>query len=207
MKALNALESLKLVSKYGIKTVKSVPAKTAMEAAAASRETGFPCAMKILSEKVIHKSDKGGVALHLENETEVKKAFLEMQKINGFEGALVQKMLSGTEIIIGGKKDEQFGPTILFGLGGIFVEVFKDYSVRICPITRKDALEMVQEIKGYKLLEGYRGRPKANQKELIDTLLKTNHLLMEEKSIQELDINPLMVTRNGIYAVDARIII
>ena len=144
MKLLSLTESIKLVKKYGVQFAPSRQAGTAEEAARAAEELGFPVALKLISSKISHKTDIGGVALNIENSAGARKAFARMRKLRGFKGVLVQKMVRGKEIIIGGKRDEQFGPTILFGLGGIFVEVFKDYTVRVCPITVRDAREMVQ---------------------------------------------------------------
>ncbi len=207
MNALNLAESLKTIKKYGIHTTEFWEATDEKQALFAAQQTGFPAAMKIVSTKINHKSDAGAVKLNLKNAEETTRAFSELSKLEGFEGVIVQPMVFGTEIIIGGKQDEQFGPTILFGLGGIFVEVFKDYSIRICPITKKDAKEMIAEIKGLPLLLGARGRPKANLAEIENTLLKVSKMLLKEKQIRELDINPLMATPDGVTAVDARIIL
>ncbi|MDO8633879.1 MAG: acetate--CoA ligase family protein [archaeon] len=207
MAVLNILDSLELAKKYGLKTAPFQVAKSEEDAMKAAQSTGYPLAMKIISPKISHKTEKGGVKIGLKNEEELKNAFREMQALVGFEGVLVQPMVFGTEIIIGGKIDDQFGPTILFGLGGIFVEVLKDYSLRICPITRSDAREMIHEIKGYAVLAGARGKPQANFKEIENALLNTSKLLMKEKQVKELDFNPLMVNEKEAVCVDARIIV
>ena len=207
MKLLSLTESIKLVKKYGVQFAPSRQAGTAEEAAKAAEELGFPVALKLISSKISHKTDIGGVALNIENSAGARKAFARMRKLRGFKGVLVQKMVRGKEIIIGGKRDEQFGPTILFGLGGIFVEVFKDYTVRVCPITVRDAREMVQGIKAYPILAGFRSKKGVNIKAIEKDLLKVNRLLMKEKNIRELDINPLIASAKGVTAVDARVVV
>ncbi|AJF59532.1 MAG: acetyl-CoA synthetase I subunit beta [archaeon GW2011_AR10] len=207
MKLLSLTESIKLVKKYGVQFAPSRQAGTAEEAARAAEELGFPVALKLISSKISHKTDIGGVALNIENSAGARKAFARMRKLRGFKGVLVQKMVRGKEIIIGGKRDEQFGPTILFGLGGIFVEVFKDYTVRVCPITVRDAREMVQGIKAYPILAGFRSKKGVNIKAIEKDLLKVNRLLMKEKNIRELDINPLIASAKGVTAVDARVVV
>ncbi|MBI4045039.1 MAG: acetate--CoA ligase family protein [Candidatus Diapherotrites archaeon] len=207
MTTLNLAESLKLAQKYGIKTPAFHTAMTESEALKAAAKTGYPLALKVISSSITHKTEKGGVKINLRNEEELEKAFMELAALEEFEGALVQPMASGTEIIIGGKVDDQFGPTILFGLGGIFVEVLKDYSLRICPITRSDAREMIHEIRGFTVLAGARGKPAANLKEIENALLNTSRLLMKEKQVRELDFNPLMVNEKEAVCVDARIIV
>ncbi len=205
MPALSLQESLKLLQKYKIPTAKSEYCKNEKQLSAATKRLKFPLAMKIVSPKILHKTDAGGVKLNIKNEKEALKAFTQLKKLSSFQAALVQEMASGTQLIIGGKFDAQFGPTILFGLGGIFVETLKDVSVRICPITRQDAKEMYSEIKGYAILKGARGEPPIKFKALEDILLKTNNLLLKEK-IKELDINPLFADGKKIVAVDARVI-
>ncbi len=207
MQSLNILESMNTLQKHGIKTAEfhhAIDDQLAMEIA---EKIGFPIVMKAVSASIIHKTEAGAVKVGLSDVYQVKEAFNKMKELQGFQGVLIQKMIKGTEVIIGGKKDDQFGPTILFGLGGIFVEVLKDYSLRICPITRKDAREMIHEIKGLPLLLGVRGNPKANLNEIENTLLKVSKMLVKENKIMELDINPLMATENELIAVDARIII
>ena len=151
--------------------------KTADEAELAGAELGYPLVMKIVSPDVIHKSDVGGVILNIKDGQEVKDAFRRIYDIKvmtgcRFEGALLEKMApQGIETIIGAKLDQQFGPVIMFGLGGIFVEVFKDISFRIAPITRDDAMDMVSELKAYVILKGIRGRKPSDVDAIFDALL------------------------------------
>lgn len=205
MPALSLEQSFNLLQKYSIPTVKGYFCKNTKQLSTATKKLGFPLAMKIVSPKILHKTDAGGIKLNLQNEKQVQKAFEQLKKLPGFEGAFIQEMLHGHQIIIGGKRDSQFGPTILFGLGGIFVEIFKDVSVRICPVTRADVREMYSEIKGYAILKGARGEKPINFHALEEILLKANKLMMKEK-ISELDINPLFCFDDKIVAVDARVI-
>lgn len=207
MATLNLFDSMRIAKKYGIKFVETIPAKTEKQAIAACKKTGYPAAMKLVSSKISHKTDAGGVILNINSDKEAAKAFNKLKKLAGFEAAAVQKMIKGIEVIIGGKTDENFGPTILFGLGGIFVETFKDYSLRVCPISPLDAKEMVQEIKAIQILKGARGKKGANIPLIEKTLISTSKMLLKEKKIKELDINPLIATPTALVAVDARIVV
>ncbi len=212
---LTEFESKKILKQAGISVVETRLAKTQKEAVLLSRKMGFPVALKITSPDVIHKSDSGGVMLSINSVTEVKKAYNEILKRVKkqypdavIHGVSVQKMARpGTEVIIGTSKDPQFGPVIMFGLGGIFVELLKDVSFRIIPLERKDALEMIKEIKGYPLLQGYRGKEPANISALVEIILKISKLIEENPQIRELELNPIFVYRDKAVGVDARIIL
>lgn len=212
---LTEFESKRILKQAGISVVETKLAKTPKEAVSLSQKIGFPVALKITSPDVIHKSDSGGVKLSLNNATQVKKAYDEILKKVRKEypdatvhGVSVQKMVRpGTEVIIGTTKDPQFGPVIMFGLGGIFVEVFKDVSFRIVPVSQRDAQEMIQETKGYPLLQGYRGKEPANIPVLVEMILKVSKFVEENPQIKELDLNPIFAYADGAVAVDARIIL
>ncbi len=205
MVLLDLLESRRLLERNGIKFAKGELVSKEAQLENACKRIGFPLAMKIYSPKISHKTDIGGIKLNIQNQEQAKAAFKQLSRIPSFKGAYLQKMLSGTEIIIGGKRDAQFGPVVLFGLGGIYVELLKDVSMRVCPITSNDAEEMIGEIKGYALLSGARGKQKANLQKIKSYLLKVSKLMMKEK-IAELDINPLFASGNEIIAVDARVV-
>jgi acyl-CoA synthetase (NDP forming) len=171
--------------------------------------------MKIVSPDIIHKSDVGGVIVDVKNEKGVKDAYAKIMKnVKEYvpkakvEGVLVEEMApQGTETIIGCIKDPQFGPAIMFGLGGIFVEVLKDVTFRIAPITEDEAMEMISEIKAYPLLKGYRNTPPADIRSISRILLDTSKLATDHPEIKELDLNPVMVYEKGAKTVDARIIL
>jgi acyl-CoA synthetase (NDP forming) len=208
-------EAKNLCGYYGMPITKILVAKTEEEAVKAAEDIGFPIVLKIVSPQVLHKSDAGGVLINIENEAGIRggynkilenvKAHVPDAKITGI---LVQEMApNGTEVIVGSTNDPTFGPTIMFGLGGIFVEILKDVSFRLAPITKVDAEEMVKEIKAYKILEGVRGMPPVDQDTIVNLLLSTSKMLMECPEINELDLNPVLVYEKGAKIVDARIIL
>jgi acyl-CoA synthetase (NDP forming) len=212
---LTEFESKKILKQAGISVVETKLAKTQKEAVSLTRKMGFPVVLKITSPDVIHKSDLGGVKLSLKNVTEVKRAYDEiLKKVKKqypnavVHGVSVQKMARpGIEVIVGTSKDPQFGSVIMFGLGGVFVELLKDVSFRVIPVERKDAQEMINEIKGYPILEGYRGKDPADISALVEIILKISKLVEENSQIKELELNPVFAYRDKAVAVDARIIL
>lgn len=208
-------EAKTVCSEYGIPVTKLKIAKTAEEAAKFSEEIGYPTVLKIVSPDVLHKFDVGGVILNVNSREDARNAYNKIienvkkhkpdAKINGI---IVQEMApQSTEVIVGAIKDPQFGPTLMFGFGGIFVEVMKDVAFRIAPITEKDAQEMITEIKAYPILRGYRGQPPADIDTIAKILVNTSRLVMDHQEIKELDLNPVMVYEKGAKTVDARIIL
>ena len=200
---------------YGIPVTVFKLAKNQEEAAEVARQIGFPVVLKIVSPDIIHKSDAGGVKVNLKEAEEVRSAYGRIlenaKKYNDaarIEGILVQEMApQSTEVIVGAIKDPQFGQTLMFGLGGIFVELLKDVTFRIAPITQEDALEMVTKVKAYPLLTGYRNMPPADLDAIINVLVNTSRLVMDYPEIKELDLNPVMAYEKGAKTVDARIIL
>jgi acetate---CoA ligase (ADP-forming) subunit beta len=212
---LTEIEAKSVFSEAGISTVKTVLAPSQKEAVAISNEIGYPVVLKVASPDITHKSDAGGVKVGLKTAAEVKKAYGEImasikQKYPAakIDGVSVQNMARpGVEIIIGMFKDPQFGPVVMFGLGGIFVEVLKDVSFRIIPIIRRDAAEMIKEIKGYALLQGYRGHEPADIPSLENILLKVSALVESTPGLKEIDLNPVFAYKDSAVAVDARIVL
>ncbi len=208
-------EAKTVCMEYGIPVTKFEVARSETEAVQFAREIGFPIVLKIVSPDVIHKFDVGGVVLNLNSETEVRTAYNEIlgnvkkhKPKAKIIGILVQEMApESTEVIVGATKDPQFGPALMFGLGGIFVEVLKDVTFRIAPISKSDAREMITEVKAYPILKGYRGQPPADVETIVNILLNTSKLVMEHQKIKELDLNPIMVYKKGAKTVDARIIL
>ncbi|RLI77086.1 acyl-CoA synthetase (NDP forming) [Archaeoglobales archaeon] len=199
-------ESKELLEKHGIKTARCIFVQDENEAIKAAKSIGFPVVMKVASREILHKSDVGGVILNVNNESEAKKAFNKLMSIEDVEGVNVQPMLKkGIEIIIGVTHDEQFGSVLMFGLGGIFVEVLKDVSFRLIPLTKQDAEEMIKETKGYRLLEGCR-ECKGDVNALIELILKVSDVV-ENESILEMDLNPVFVYEKGYVVADARIVV
>lgn len=215
MAVLTELESKNLLSKVGIHVNETVFAGSREEAVAAGKELGFPVVLKIVSPDIIHKSDSGGVKLDLKTAAQVGKAYDDILKAArarfpeaSLRGVSVQKMAPpGVEVIIGVSQDEQFGPVLMFGLGGIFVEVLKDVSFRIIPLTQRDAAEMIREIKGYSLLEGIRGREPVDVSCLEEMIMGISRFVEARPEVRELDLNPVFAYKDSVVAVDARIVI
>ena len=212
---LTEVESKQVLEEAGIPVAVAQLAKTADEAAQVASRVGFPAVLKIVSPEITHKSDIGGVKVGLGSAEEVRTAFAEIvaaaRKADPkaqIEGVAVQKMApAGTEVIVGMSKDPQFGPVLMFGLGGIFVEVLKDVAFRIVPLEPRDARQMVREIKGFPVLEGVRGQPPADVAALEGMILKLSEFVEAHPEIEELDLNPVFAYADGVIAVDARIVI
>jgi acyl-CoA synthetase (NDP forming) len=212
---LTEIEAKELLKQAGINVVETKLAASREEAIAISRQLGFPVALKIASADVIHKSDAGGVKLNLKTALQVGKAWDAIMKSikkaypdARIEGVSVQAMAKpGVEVIIGMSKDAQFGPVLMFGLGGVLVEILKDVSFRIVPLTKRDAAEMVRDIKGFPLLQGYRGSEPVDVANLENMLLKVSAFAEQTPEIKELDLNPVFAYKDGAVAVDARVIL
>jgi acyl-CoA synthetase (NDP forming) len=212
---LTEIEAKQIMQAAGIKTVATRLAASQKEAAAVSAEIGFPVVLKIASPEITHKSDAGGVKTGLKSAADVRQAYRDiMASVRAkypkakIEGVSVQSMARpGIEIIIGMSRDAQFGPVIMFGLGGIFVEVLKDVAFRLIPVSRYDAEEMIKEIRGYALLNGYRGQEPAHIPSLVDVLLKVSELVDKTPEIKEIDLNPVFAYKDSAMAVDARIVL
>lgn len=214
MKTLNIVESRKILEKHGVKFADSRLSKNIDEALMIANSIGYPIVLKVVSNEISHKTDVGGVAVGIQNDRDLEDAFRKMMSIvkrkaakAKVQGVLVQKMIQdGVNVLIGGKKDSQFGQVVAFGLGGIFVEVMEDVAFRIAPIEKKEALEMMAETKGFKVLDGYRG--KSYDIDTLATLVsKISKMLDKRKDIVELDINPVIALKKGAIAVDARIVV
>jgi len=212
---LTEVESKELLREAGIPVIETRLARTKKEAVSLSREMGFPVALKIVSPDIIHKTESGGIRLGLKNVNQVANAYREILSSvtrnllrTNILGVSVQAMARhGIEVIIGMTKDPQFGPVMMFGLGGILVELLKDVSFRIVPLSRVDAKEMVEEIKGFPLLGGFRGQEGVSISTLEDIILRVSDMVDKTPGIRELDLNPVLAYKDGAIAVDARIIL
>ncbi len=209
-KILTEHETKKLLARYGISVTKEQIATSVNEAFAIALQIGTPVAMKISSPDIPHKSDVGGVVLNVKKEyvgvtyTKIISRVKKLAPDARIEGILVQQMAPpGQEAIVGLKKDAQFGHAIMFGLGGIFVEVYRDVSFRVVPIDKSDALEMMSEVKGFAILKGIRGKKPVDIEAIADVLVSVSKMA-EKENIIELDINPLIANESGAIAVDAR---
>ena len=215
-KPLTELEAKEFLEKYGIPFPRRAVAKTEDEAVQKAHEIGYPVVFKILSPDIIHKTDVGGVKIGIKNDDEARDAFREImenvkQKMPNarIEGILVEEMVQGGhEVIIGGLQDPTFGPVIMFGgLGGIYVELFKDVTFRLAPIDYDEAEEMIKETKGYKVLMGFRGKEQANIEILKDLIVKTSKIIAENQNILELDLNPVRIFKDKAVVLDAKILV
>ena len=212
---LTEIEAKELLKQAGINVIDTKLATSREEAISISRQFGFPVVLKIASPDIVHKSDAGGVKLGLNTSKQVAKAYDDIlaairreYPLAVIQGVAVQKMARpGVEVIIGMSKDPQFGPVLMFGLGGILVEILKDVSFRIVPLTRRDASEMIKEIKGYALLEGYRGQEPVDVSNLEELLMKVSAFVEQNPEVKELDLNPTFAYSDGAVAVDARVIL
>ena len=215
--ALDEASGKALLAAYGVAVPQSLIVKGAHDVDAVFNTLHPPLVVKIMSPDILHKSDVGGVKVGLQSAAEIKAAINTMAaspKIKGarIDGYLLEEMApAGQEMVIGGLRDADFGPMLMVGLGGIFVEVLRDVSFRICPITRLDAEEMLDDLKSVAILDGARGRKAVSREAIIEVLLKVggeNGLLMQHADdIVEADINPLIVSAHGAVAVDARFIL
>lgn len=212
---LTEIEAKQMLEDAGVPVSPARLAKTRAEAMQVASKLGFPIVLKIVSPQITHKSDVGGVALGLASADEVGAAFdrvvasAKQHVLDAtIDGVAVQRMeKQGTEVIIGVTKDPQFGPVLMFGLGGVLVEVLKDVAFRIVPIVERDARQMIEELKGYPLLQGYRGQDPADIGKLQALLLKVSSFIEAHPEVAELDLNPVFAYKDGAIAVDARIVI
>ncbi len=214
-RVLTEVESKEMLGAAGIPVVETRLARNMKEAVAISRAMGYPVALKVMSEDVVHKSDAGGVKLGLQNNSQVEKAYSAMMASikaaypgAGIDGVSVQRMARpGVEIIVGMSKDPQFGPVLMFGLGGVLVELLKDVSFRIVPVTKFDAQEMIREIKGFPMLQGFRGSKPCDLDAIENLIVSVSDFVERNPQMKELDLNPVFAYEDGVVAVDARIVL
>ncbi|MFQ5990305.1 MAG: acetate--CoA ligase family protein [Candidatus Methylomirabilales bacterium] len=206
-------EAYELLAAYGVSVPPHRSVSSADEAEKAATEIGYPVVAKIVSPDILHKTEAGGVLLNLHDAAAVKAAYAQItdharQGKAAVRGVLISRMAPpGTEVIIGITQDPQFGPVVMFGLGGIFVEVYQDVSFRLIPLTERDAAAMIQEIKASPILHGVRGRKPADLEAITDLLLKVSKITQENPEIAEMDLNPVLVHEKGLTVVDARVLL
>jgi len=212
---LTEIESKQLLASLGIPTTDTRLAPSREDAMAVSREVGYPCVLKVSSPDITHKSDAGGVKVGLADETQVAEAFDAIMAScrakypeATIDGVTVQDMAPpGLEVIVGMATDPQFGPVLMFGLGGVWVEVLKDVSFRLVPLTREDARAAITEIRSARLLEGFRGSDPVDVTALEDILLRVSEFVAATPEVREMDLNPIFAYPDGAVAVDARVIL
>ena len=210
---LTEFESKLVLQEIGIPVTKQelVDAKEAAVLEAA-KKIGYPVVAKLMVEDISHKSDVGAVKLNIKNDDDLKKALNELLAIKTSSTSprvSIQEMAAApiTEVIIGMTTDPQFGPALMFGIGGILVELIKDVSFRIAPVSRFDCEEMIRAIQGFPLLDGFRGKKKANIQKLVDAIMAVSKFVLDYPEVQEMDLNPVFAYENAILAVDARIVL
>ncbi|MBU6391975.1 MAG: acetate--CoA ligase family protein [Planctomycetes bacterium] len=208
-------EAKELIEIFGIPTTRRTVAVSPADAVKAATAIGYPVVLKIVSPDVSHKTDVGGVKVGINSDEGVRVAYEEIignvkkrQPDARINGILVEEMAkASTEVIVGGLRDPQFGPAVMFGLGGIFVEVFKDVSFRIAPIEEHEALDMINEVKGAKILKGFRNTEALDISTLAQTIMHVSDMMVSIEEIKEIDLNPVIVYPQGLKSVDARVII
>ncbi len=207
------LKAFGMIKRAGIPIPSTVLTKNITQAKNAAKKFGWPVLLKISSPDIVHKTEVGGIAIArneaglAESYTKILTAVRRKAPKARIDGIIVQQLCIGWEMLVGAKHDPQFGPVLAFGTGGLFVEILKDISFRLIPITRQDARQMITEIRGYDLLRGARGTKPVNLKALEDCLLRLSRLVWTNKRIKELDINPLFVSSKGVMAADVRILV
>ena len=208
--ALSEYESKLVLASYGIPVTREDLVTNPADLSEAIHKIGFPLVMKGCAAEIAHKTEKGLIRLDVRNEDEARTAYKEITSaMDGAEKAvLVQQMIKGQrELVVGLTRDPQFGPCVMFGLGGIFAEVLEDTSFRVAPIERRDALEMMQDIKGHKILEAIRGMEPVDTDLLAEILMAIGRLGMENEAVKEIDINPVIISAGKPVAVDALVVL
>lgn len=209
-KTLSESDSKKVLAQYGIPVTREVVSHSLDEAKAIAKEIGYPIVLKGHSSALAHKTEKNMIELNLDDEAALTKAYQALEKRGEglLEGILVQEMVKGErELVAGLVRDPQFGPCVMFGLGGIFTEVLKDVTFRVAPLEKRDALEMMDEIRAKKLLDTFRGKPAVNREVLANILVNLGQIGLDVPEIAEIDINPLIIKGDTPVAVDALVVV
>jgi acetyl-CoA synthetase (ADP-forming) len=206
---LSEFESKQVLAAHGIPVTKEILVNDLKGLMDATRKIGYPLVLKGCSSDIAHKTEKGLIKVDIRNREEATSAFEEIRAHMGTDaGVLVQEMVKGQrELVIGLTRDPQFGPCIMFGLGGIFTEILKDISFRVAPLEKRDALGMMQEIRGHKILEAVRGMEAADLDTLSDILIKVGRIGLENETVKEIDINPVIISGDKPVAVDALVVL
>lgn len=201
-------DAKRLLALTGIAVPRFGWAKSPEEAVAFAHEIGYPVAAKVVSPRIVHKSEHGGVMVSIRSDDALRSAFERFRTLEAFAGMLVEEMAAGLELIVGAKIDEQFGPVVLLGMGGTGVEIYKDATLRMAPLRERDVDSMVKGLQAHELLEGYRGSEPVNRDELRRLLMTFSGLVMEiENLFESIDLNPVMCGRSGCTVADARIML
>ena len=208
-KSLSEYDSKRVLASYGIPVTREKLARSADEAVSFAKEMGYPVVLKGCSATLTHKTEKGVIRVGLKNDGEVRDAFKAIYAVEPMDGVLVQEMVKGNrELVVGLVRDAQFGPCVMFGLGGIYTEVLKDVSFRVAPIEERDAIEMMEEIRASKILGSFRGMPPVDKKLMAQALIAMGRIGLENDKVNEIDVNPLIINPEGKpVAVDALVVL
>ncbi|MEA3292960.1 MAG: acetate--CoA ligase family protein [Patescibacteria group bacterium] len=214
MPFLNFSQTKELLFKYNIQILEAKLAKTKKEGLNFAKTIGYPVVLKISSPNITHKTDVNGVRIGIENKKELEKSWNEIlssvKKVKPkakIDGILIQKQMKGKEIVVGMKRDSTFGPVLMVGIGGIFIEVLKDVAFRVCPVSKREARKMLEELKGYKLLKGHRNQKQVSIEKITETITILSKLSLLEKEIKEIDFNPIIANGKEALVVDARFLV
>ena len=201
-------QAKRLFSLAGLEVPRYFFAATVAEAIRFAKKIGYPLVGKVVSPKVIHKSEKNGVELGIDSDRKLRETFHRFSKIEGFVGMLVEEMVSGVELIVGAKHDYQFGPVVLFGIGGVWVEIYRDVVLRMAPLSQRDIDSMLRCLRARPLLEGYRGSTRVNLEELNKLLITFSDLVMDlAPQMESIDLNPVICSSERCIVSDARIML
>ncbi len=207
MEILNFKESKNILLKYKLPFCQTDIFESLSKGLMYAEEIGFPVALKAYGNNVFHRTEKGGVAVGVRTKEDFRREWNNItENYKNIEGVLVQEMVKGKELILGMKRDEQFGPVLIFGMGGIYTELFKDISLRVAPISKKEIVEMMKETKAYELVKGFRGEG-INEEKLIDLITKLSSLSLKERAIKSIDFNPVIGNKKEVLIVDFKIVI
>ena len=201
-------DAKQILRSAGLPTPRHKLATTGEEAIRFAGSIGYPVAAKVVSPAVMHKTEYNGVALGIATDDDLIAAFNRFERMDQFKGMFVEEMVAGVELIVGATVDSQFGPVVLLGIGGVGVELYGDTAIRMAPLTERDVRSMVSQLKGRRLLQGFRGSPPVAMTPLADLVIRFSTLVMDlEKQITSIDLNPVMCTSTGCMVADARIIL
>lgn len=206
---LDFKKTKQILRDYKIPLAETRLVESRREGLVAARAIGWPVVLKGWGRKILHRTERELIAVRIKNGSELKEAFGKILKKGNkdLKGVLVQKMIKGVEVAIGMKRDLNFGPVLMFGLGGVFIEVLKDVSFGIAPLSKREAMAMIKEIKGYKILKGYRGRPPVNFDSLVKVLLGVSKLSIEHPEIKEVDFNPIFCEGKKVQVADFKLMV
>lgn len=197
-----------LLKSYGMQTTHFAYEKTKDEAIVSAKKIGYPLVAKVVSPEIIHKSDEGGVVVGVKDDKQLNDVFTRFSRMKGFSGILLDAMHTGVELIIGAKKDPQFGMILLIGIGGTGVEIYKDVAIRMAPIKRSSAIEALESLEGFEILNGHRGNTVVNLGKVANLMVKFSQMIIElEDHIESIDLNPIMCNERTAIIADARIML